>query len=359
MPVQDRRCLPAEGWQARALLYWRYVATMVRPMKSPMKIAVSNAMHVSLGALGLLALQGCTSTATNLVDWWHQAEGGVIAAQRPPPPNADAPYPNLATVPPRPAPVDTAARAALANGLVADRTNAQYAASLAPLPTVPAARPAAPAPLPADAGASGATLPAAAAPPPPKVGPLGPPQPPLAAVPATPPRRAPTQPVQAAALPAPTQDPTPGVARPAAPIATLPPIPDAPPPPPRLTGAPAAVAPTPSPATPAPPPPPPPPAPTPGAPVLVAFPPGSATLPVESLGALKFLARQRGAQPVAVTGYGDAATSSPAAQSAALPLAIARARAIASNLLAAGVPASAIRINAEAQGAGGAARLVN
>jgi outer membrane protein OmpA-like peptidoglycan-associated protein len=80
---------------------------------------------------------------------------------------------------------------------------------------------------------------------------------------------------------------------------------------------------------------------------------------VESLGALKFLARQRGAQPVAVTGYGDAATSSPAAQSAALPLAIARARAIASNLLAAGVPASAIRINAEAQGAGGAARLVN
>jgi outer membrane protein OmpA-like peptidoglycan-associated protein len=93
--------------------------------------------------------------------------------------------------------------------------------------------------------------------------------------------------------------------------------------------------------------------------VLIGFPPGSATLPVDSLAALKLLARQRGDRTISVTGYGEAAGSDATTQSTALPLAMARARAVATNLLAAGVPGSAIRINAEAQGNGAAARVIN
>jgi outer membrane protein OmpA-like peptidoglycan-associated protein len=96
-----------------------------------------------------------------------------------------------------------------------------------------------------------------------------------------------------------------------------------------------------------------------GAPVAVAFPPGSAVLPTSAFAALKALALRRADAPIAVTGYGDATSSDAAAQSAALPLALARARAIAANLLAAGVPANAIRINATATGSGGSAQLGN
>ena len=92
--------------------------------------------------------------------------------------------------------------------------------------------------------------------------------------------------------------------------------------------------------------------------MLIGFPPGSATLPIDSLAALKLLARQRGDATISVTGYGEAAGSDAKTQSAALPLAMARARAVATNLLAAGVPGAAIRINAEAQGNGAAARVV-
>lgn len=318
-----------------------------------------------LGTSCLLALASCSSNGTNPIDWWHGLEGGRIADERPPAPNADAPYPNLASVPARPAPSDSAARGAIANALVADRSNAQYAAGLNPLPAAPspAARPAQPTPRPADDSTSGATLPAAAAPPP--RGPLGPPQAPLPNVPVTAPRRAPTQAVQSAALPPPADRASaPSAAavssepRPADPVASLPPIPDAPPPPPNLSGAPKATAPTPPPVAP-PPPPPKPVVVVPGAPVLIGFPAGSATLPVDSLAALKILTRQRGDATIEVTGYGEANGSDANAQSAALPLAFARARAIAANLLAAGVPSAAIRVNAEAQGRGGAARLQN
>jgi outer membrane protein OmpA-like peptidoglycan-associated protein len=109
---------------------------------------------------------------------------------------------------------------------------------------------------------------------------------------------------------------------------------------------------------PPPPPPPPPPAPS-GAPILVAFPPGSSALPVESLASLKLLSRQRGAATITVTGYGDATSTDAAAQASAVPLALARARAVAGNLLSSGVPSSSIHINAEAQGRGAAARLTN
>jgi outer membrane protein OmpA-like peptidoglycan-associated protein len=80
-------------------------------------------------------------------------------------------------------------------------------------------------------------------------------------------------------------------------------------------------------------------------------------LPTSALASLKALTQQRGDATISVTGYGDASSSDAAAQSAALPLALARARAIAANLLASGVPGNAIRINAEAAGNGGVARL--
>ena len=327
------------------------------------------------GVVAALALAGCAQPSFNPVDWFHTAEGGKIAEERPSPPNVNAPYPNLSTVPPRPPPVDAKLRARIAGGLVADRTNAQYAAGLNPLsPPGPASLPVAPAPLPTGDETSGATLQGAAGPPPrgplgPPRGPLGPPQPALPNVAATAPRRAPTQAVQQASLAAPTDpkqaatrgsvDQPPPKATPAAALASLPAIPDQPPPPPVLDGVGGTTRPTPPPATPPPSPPPPVVAAAPGAPVLLAFAPGSATLPVAALAPLKVLTRSRGAASVSVTGYGDAAGSDAQAQAAALPLALARARAVAAQLLAEGVPSSSLRVGAEAQGHGAAARLIN
>jgi outer membrane protein OmpA-like peptidoglycan-associated protein len=330
---------------------------------------------------GLLA--GCgTAEKMSPVEWWHSLEGGPIAQDRPPPPAADAPYPNLSTVPPRPPAPDKAALATLAGGLVADRTNAQYAASLAPLPSQPTPpRPAPLPPKPTGDSISTASLPAAS----PRLPLSGPPQPPLPNTPMTPVKAAPVAKVEQAPLASPIPDPpaappapaavstTPGdtrlsgtaridapqaAATPAAPLSSLPPVPSAPPAPAALPGLPAGTLPTPPPSTPPPPPPPPKAAPA-GSPVLVAFPPGSSTLPVESLVGLKLLARSRGDASVVIVGYGDTNAADAAAQSAAMPLALARARAIAANLLAAGVPAASLRITAEAQGQGGAARLTN
>jgi outer membrane protein OmpA-like peptidoglycan-associated protein len=96
-----------------------------------------------------------------------------------------------------------------------------------------------------------------------------------------------------------------------------------------------------------------------GAPITVPFEAGSASLPPQALASLKVLSRQRGAGAIAVMGYGDAQGSDAATQSTALPLALARARAIAMTLMAAGVPPNAIRINAEAKGQGGVARVTD
>lgn len=380
--------------------------------------------HVITPRIALLLLAtlpvACARPDIDPVGWWRNAEGGKIAEERPAPPNADAPYPNLASIPPRPPAPDEAARAAIAKGLVADRTNAQYAAGLAPLPPAAAPPPpAAPSARPVTETVAGANLPAAerkGTAPPPLIR-TGPAQPPLPAGPATPPRKAPTQPVEARPLPppvsavaraeapatpvsappapamapappspaqaaapvavvpaAPAPGPVPqakpaaiaavpgvtpvGVGMPAAPVASLPAIPSAPPPPPVLAGIAKATAPTPAPL----PPPPPPPQvviATAGAPVLVPFVRGSASLPPQALAALKVLARQQAGHVIQVVGYGEAASADAATQSAALPLAIARARAIASNLTAAGVPPGQIQMSAQAQGLGGAARLGN
>ena len=360
----------------------------------------------------------CARPNIDPVNWWRSAEGGRIAEERPAPPNVDAPYPNLASIPPRPSVPDEAAHASFAKGLVADRANAQYAASLAPLPQATEPRPPAP-PVarPATEEVAGASLPATDRKvTPPQLVRTGPAQPPLPSVPATPPRKAPTQPVEQSPLPAPaavvaraetpaavtTAAPAPapttqplaasvpvaplpavpgsapppaaaakpattaavpgvtpmGVGTPAAAVASLPVIPPAPPPPPVLADIPKDTAPTLAPV-----PPPPPPAPVviaaPGAPVLVPFARGSAALPPQALVALKVLARQQSGRVVQVIGYGEAASADAATQSAALPLAIARARAIAGNLTAAGVPPGAIQMSALAQGFGGSARVGN
>ncbi len=51
-----------------------------------------------------LCLGGCSNRHTSGPEaWWHEAIGGKISEQRPPPPGDKDPYPNLATVPPKPA----------------------------------------------------------------------------------------------------------------------------------------------------------------------------------------------------------------------------------------------------------------
>jgi outer membrane protein OmpA-like peptidoglycan-associated protein len=80
---------------------------------------------------------------------------------------------------------------------------------------------------------------------------------------------------------------------------------------------------------------------------------------MDAQNALRRLATRRGAAAVVVTGYGEAALDEPAAQQAALPLALSRARAIAAVLAASGVPGTSMRVDAQAEGRGGAARLVN
>ena len=269
----------------------------------------------------LLALSGCSMpTSMNPVDWWHDLEGGPIAEARPPPPNADAPYPNLASVPARPKTEATTQRTIVAAGLLVDRANAKYTETTQPLTVAPATPPKPAAAAPADqSGAVGGTLQAAAAP-----------------------RRRP-HPACASA----------GARRLAA--APMPPIPAAAPPPPVLTGAGVPMLTRPTPPVLAPPVTPPSTTAPSGTAVTVPFPTGSAELPNAARLALRQLAARRGAALIAVTGYGDAASSDPPDQSAAMPLAWARAQTIAGALRASGVPAGMLRLTAEATGDGGVA----
>jgi outer membrane protein OmpA-like peptidoglycan-associated protein len=303
----------------------------------------------------------------NPINWWHRQEGGKIAQDRPAPPGVDAPYPNLSTVPGKPAPPDQEAMKKLTDSLIADRTNAQHAAQAAPLadPSSPSASPSlfgvgtAPPPppavtttqpppggAPAAPGAS-ASMPAVSAPP----------------APATPPTPAPRKPVQSAPLadaapppadtaatqPAPSQSapPQPAPAAPAAPTAQ-PTLPPAPPPRPEIAGSP------------------PPPAPTTAAPMPAAgsagasivFVAGSSQLLQPAADEVKAFADKRGNAVISVTGYGDATSADPAAQAQAVTLGLARAQAIFTALRTDGVPAEAIRVNAEASGRGAALHLL-
>ncbi len=58
-------------------------------------------------------LAGCSST----IGLYHSAEGGAIAERRQPPPGADAPYPNLASVPAAPVALSPAAQGAVGQRL--------------------------------------------------------------------------------------------------------------------------------------------------------------------------------------------------------------------------------------------------
>jgi outer membrane protein OmpA-like peptidoglycan-associated protein len=103
-----------------------------------------------------------------------------------------------------------------------------------------------------------------------------------------------------------------------------------------------------------------PPAPLPAVPpVPVHFAPRSAVLtPPMQKALVNFVQASNGAH-IAVTGFGDAPDSAIAAQAAAMPLALERARAITVQLLASGVPPANVRTGARALGSGGLARLVN
>ena len=90
----------------------------------------------------------------------------------------------------------------------------------------------------------------------------------------------------------------------------------------------------------------------------MAFAGGSAALSPTALKEVKAFAAKRGGGTIAVTGYGDAASSDPAAQSAAVSLGLSRAQAVANALSAAGVPPDAVRVNAEAAGRGASLRLL-
>jgi len=308
----------------------------------------------------VVVLAGCSSwpASMNPVDWWHSSEGGKIAEQRPPPPKADAPYPGLGNIPARPVLPDAATRGQIASGLVADRANAQYAGPPGPDPSLPGSAPqafgrgTAPVPAPPASDTPSASLQAASAPP--AAAPASPPaQPPLPSGPMTPPRPAPLGKVDSAPL-----APPPAVA-PTVDAATLG-MPAAPPPAPRIPGVdvPTTTVPTPPPVAP-PHAPPPPASATTAAAVLVPFPAGSAEMASDAQDALRALVQRRGAAPLQAIGYGDAAPGDPAAQSAALPLALSRARAIAAVLMASGVPSSLVHVEAEAEGRGGAARIAN
>ncbi len=285
-----------------------------------------------------LGLAGCGTSLLDPASWF--ATPGAPA--RPPVPEADAAAPNLATVPAKPAAPDSKKNQAILNGLIADRSNAQYAATQAPLPdpSSPTASPAlfggavAP-PVAQPAAPTSATLPGATASPAPP------------AKPAPPPAAAPRPAVQEAPLPpASSAEPT---------------MPAAPPPPPRIAGVDVPKT------TPAPPPVAPPAKPA-AAPALsgaaaaavpLAFPKGSAVLPPAQAKTLIALARRRGAHAVEAIGYGEAANDTVQTQSDALQLALERARAISAALTADGVPAAAIRLVAKPAGDGGAARLLD
>lgn len=307
--------------------------------------ATTALLLMGIGAPGLAFGQGSTDAIAAL----HNAEGGAIAQPRPAMPNADAPYPNLSTVPDHPPPPDVNARNALAKKLVADRANAQYEIKIEPLPA-----PSAPAPVKAAQGgddAMGATMRAAQSKPAPR---------PVNTADATPAAKPASAPASA---PVKTAKPAAAVATPAAPVATLPPMASVPPPAPGFAGVASQVQPTPAPVAP--------PAAAPVQPatsladaakapqIRVGFAPGSDMLTGDALATLKVFARSRGSRTIQVTGFGDVDSADAKLQTAGLQLALNRARAVAAYLSNVGVPPASLRVSAEAQGSGAIALLAN
>ncbi len=301
-------------------------------------------------------LAGCQSvknlydsklTADTPADWWHQLEGGAIAEDRPPPPGASAPYPNLDQVPGQTPAVNAAAQRTLETQLLAERDEVRRNVVQDPLSASPPNQPVAPPLLPSDPDASHVVADAAGATPAPAPAAV-----PAAASEAAPMAApAPTGPA-APSPPAPTRSsskaPAPRHSAPAT-VASAPPpsgpptVPDAPPALPQLAGIDASLVPAAS----RPPPP--------G--VAVSFRRGSAELPLSAVGALQALAARRAGGPIAVLAGGDSGQS-PAAQAAALPLALRRANAMRAALVAGGVPPGDVRATAVAAARGARADLI-
>ncbi|MBV9750859.1 MAG: hypothetical protein JO157_18790 [Acetobacteraceae bacterium] len=290
-------------------------------------------------------------TADTPVDWWHQLEGGAIAEDRPPPPGASAPYPNLDQVPGQAPSVDSAAQRTLEAQLLAERDQVRRNVVQDPLSASPPNQPVAPPPLPSDPDASRVVADAASATPgsspaaPAPAPQAAPAAAPAAAAPAAPSSPAPTRaPSKAAASKAPAGTPPATAASASAPPPSgLPTVPDAPPALPQLAGIDASLVPAAS----RPPPP--------G--VAISFRRGSAEVPLGAVGALQALAARRAGGAIAVSGGGDSGPS-PAAQAAALPLALRRANAVLNELVALGVPAGDVHATALATARGTRADLI-
>ena len=280
--------------------------------------------------------------------WWHAAVGGKIAEQRPPPPGDKEPFPTLASVPPKPPAANAAEWNQMTTGLITDRIKADQAAALAPIPAASARTPAA-VPFAAGGSASGQSQPSqgqepgasaalVASTPPPAVptarqpalstggsvssgSASGPARPNTAGL-------SPAERVANGRLPAlPTREPS---------RSAIAPVPRRPLPP--LTAAPPSAA----------------------GPIgsAVDFPLGSAALGDPALSEIKAIAALRGDHGIAITGYGGANSSDPVVQSDALNLGLSRARALATALVAQGVPYAMLRLNAEAAGRGATLRLL-
>lgn len=318
--------------------------------------------------LCVLLLGGCSTvqrlndsklTLETPIDWWHDLQGGRIAQDRPPPPGATDPYPNLSSVPARPTPTDATTRRALTEQLAAERDRTQRAATRDPIvaagaPAAVAAAKAAAAPkaAPAPTGITptGTTPGKAAAPGAPAGGA------PAGTIPAAAPDDEPSKAVLDAATAPPATAPpaTPRSSARGAPAAgpggvplasgPLPELPAGAPPIPQLPGLPATAF-------------------APAAPrslpqAVIAFARGSAALPDSADPALRALAARLAGGGMVVQAGGDADGAGPDQQAAAVPLGLARARAIRAALVAAGVPAAAIRIEAAGLGRTGSARLL-
>ncbi len=320
----------------------------------------------------MLLLAGCSSgSSVNPVTWWHNLEGGAIAQQRPPPPGADAPYPNLASVPPQPKPPDLKSLNAVTSSLIADRRHAEHVAEAMPLPD-PSSRtaspdlfgigtaPPPPPPTPAASGKPAAT--ASGGPPAQGAAPSGqgasatfsaatapPARSTAQAAPETPPHveRAPVGAVKSTPLPG-AQAYQPSQAAQAMQTAAPPAMPATPPAPPNVPGARPAPPPAPAPAAPS----------VPQGAVMVSFAPGSTTLPAGAADQLKPLVAKRGNATVSVIGHGDTSSNNPNDQATALTLGLARAQAVQSALSAQGVPTSAMQVGAQAGGRGVTVRLL-
>jgi outer membrane protein OmpA-like peptidoglycan-associated protein len=285
-----------------------------------------------------MGLSGCSpgEPLSTPVDWWHDLEGGEVAATRPPPPGADLPYPKLGTIPPKPVLPSRSFRDTVQTQLTEQRDDTQRLAARNPIePQQAVPPPPAPQPAPADGSAAAetanATLPGADAPPP---------------APGKPAPTASAAPLASDGGPAPGTPVT--LAGAQADSGSLV-VPDAPPAPASFEGVPAQPAPTPPPPLPAHLP-----ASQQGTQVLFAT--GSAVLDPsqnETLGTAKV---ERGKGRILIEGHGETQSDAPAAQEAAIGLGLKRAQAVAVSLVKMGVPPEQLILSATAFGRGASLR---